>query len=214
MKGSLSVEITPEELNALVIKSYADAGHALPPDIDVSVTICKVVDDLKPLPIQSPKPGYSLSSEFPTDPKFFVNTVATVFGSNYNGGKDPEDEGQGAFKDPTTGQYYATRDVIGVSIPIPMFRAMINDYQAVSEKKYTVRIINPLKPDHAMSNVPIVDLGPGKDGKLLDGRYLDRTLPLCRAMGDLDNTRVHFCIIGPDGKPMEIKGLDGPKIAL
>jgi hypothetical protein len=175
------------------------------------VQVTQPVSLVSPVVVEPPavKPITPPVGAFPIDPKFFVNTLATIFGLNYDGSIDAGDNGEGAFVDLSTAEPYSTRDpkLVGCSIPIPMFREMLGgDKQAVSAGKFKVWI------EGFAQHVQIVDLGPGRDGKLLEDRYLDRTYGLCKAMGSTNNIRVNYAVIGPDGRPMEIKGLEGPKL--
>jgi hypothetical protein len=145
------------------------------------------------------------------DPKHGVNTVASVFGSTYKGGVDPTDNGQGAFKDPATGKSYATRNVVGVAIPIPFFKETCGgNYLLVEQRKFTVTIFHN---NVWYRDLPIVDLGPGAHGKLLKDKeghthLLDRTYPLCKLMNSFDNAEVAFWIVDEHGVSLEVKGFE------
>jgi hypothetical protein len=148
-------------------------------------------------------------------------SIATVFASNYNGSEDKDDNGEGAFTDLITDLPYATRFVVGVSLPIPILQATFGSpipYREISLGAYTVDL-QLIRTGQLYDKIPIVDLGPGEPvhgqhGLLEDTEgnlhLLDRTLPLCKLMASDNDEKVLFWINGPQGHLL-IKGLNAPK---
>jgi hypothetical protein len=83
---------------------------------------------------------------------------ATVFGLNYDGSTDREDNGLGAF-----GRQTANKTILGASLPVPIIKESIGDHRnaaiaaAIRKEYYTVFVTNRLGKS---INLPIVDVGP------------------------------------------------------
>ncbi len=141
-----------------------------------------------------------------------ITCVATIFGLNYDGSIDTEDNGQGAFIDPATGKPYDTRNksLVGCAIPAQILWPTIGvrDKDSISKREF-VAIVSSTKTGKAVT-APIVDLGPGQGGNLLRNpdRFFDCTYGLVQALGHTDNAEVTYQIFGNAG-PLPIKGLPG-----
>jgi hypothetical protein len=134
-----------------------------------------------------------------------VNAVtgkSTVFGLNYDGSVDREDNGRGAFG-------YNTRDplLVGVALPINMVKRTLKDYvtdpkvfKDIQDGKYKVRVTTE---DGRSIDAKIVDVGPAE----WTGAAIDLTYGATKALGLNDNTNVSYQILGPDGNPMPISGV-------
>jgi hypothetical protein len=156
---------------------------------------------------------------FPTDPNKYSQCVATIFALNYNGSNDKGDNGAGAFHDPKTNLPYRTRYVVGVSVPIPLYHAMPITRAGIESGRFVVDMYNVAKPQGIEYGILIVDLGPGEHDELIEarwdgkevGHFLDRTYPLCKQMGDMNDILVRFAIRDTSTNTyLAIKGLDGP----
>lgn len=139
-----------------------------------------------------------------------ITCVATIFGLNYDGSIDPEDNGQGAFTDHATGKPYDTRNksLVGCAIPPQILWPTIGvrDKDSISKREF-VAIVTSQKTGKQVT-APIVDLGPGQGGNLLRNpdRFFDCTYGLAQALGHTDNAEVVYQIFGNSG-PLAIKGL-------
>jgi hypothetical protein len=152
------------------------------------------------------------------DPKLGISCVATIFGLNYKGRPDPDDNGEGAFIDLSTGKPYDTRDemLIGVSIPIPFYKRTLGMSREDIESKAVTVTIQDANGEYWF-NLPIVDLGPGESGKLIrasDGPHLlDRTYGLCQQMKSMDDAKIVYWIL--KGRvPYSVQGQDTPYITI
>jgi len=218
----IDVTISPSQLNeAVTVWLKEKRGTTLSEDDILSVHIGK---DPAPstviLPPISP-PVSTAPLQGPTVPSVAIKSLATVFGLGYKGEPDPEDNGEGAFIDMSTGKPYDTRKVVGVSVPIPILYPTIGttDKEVVSKKLFTVSIFRE-KTSQVFPSLAIVDLGPGESvngqhallvDKSGNGHYLDRTYPLCKLMNSSDNEEVQWWIEDSAGNPLPFKGLDAPK---
>jgi hypothetical protein len=138
--------------------------------------------------------------------QFIARGRQTIFGLEYNGNDDPQDNGIGFFRDPVTGRPYDTRNpnLVGASLNVGLFNGTIgNRYDkgiqaAVSKGQYKVQVTTD---DGKSIVMPMVDSGPAG----WTGNAVDLTKGATDALGIKDNTILNYQILGPDGKPMAIK---------
>lgn len=175
-------------------KYYARCGsHAfVPPTADVP-----------PLPERA-----SESAGDPGSP-YSLHCEATTFGYS-----DPGDKGNGAWGDNNN-----NKTAIGVSVPIPIIRDSLGGTSSSHVMGHTVSLICGSR---TLRKLQIRDLGPGVtvDGQhgLLIGKdgvlhALDMTYGLCEALGVKypGSYRVTWWLEDPNGKAIELKGLDAPR---
>jgi len=156
------------------------------------------------------------------DPALGIKCIMTIFGLTYKGHKDPEDNGIGAFENLQTGTLYRTANesILGVSIPIPFYEQTPNMSRHDIESKAVTCTIEDSQ-GNLFTDIPVVDLGPGKDGYLIksdDGPHLlDRSWLVCHLMSlkanPMDNVEATYWLI-KDGVAYDIKGRDTPYISL
>jgi hypothetical protein len=132
---------------------------------------------------------------------------STVFGLNYDGSTDAQDNGQGYFTDPTTGKPYNTRDpkLVGFSLPISVVNQSIGNrwdpqVQArISSGEYKVKATTP---DGKSVVGPMVDVGPAA----WTGNAIDTTKGAADALGLKDNSRLTYQILDKNNNPIPIQG--------
>jgi hypothetical protein len=132
---------------------------------------------------------------------------STVFGLNYDGSTDAQDNGQGFFTDPSTGKPYDTRNpnLVGFSLPISVVNSTIgnrwdpNTQAAISQGKYKVQVTGP---NGKKVTGPIVDVGPAA----WTGNAIDTTKGAADALGIKDNSRLTYSIVDQNGKSIPIQG--------
>ena len=152
------------------------------------------------------------------DPALGIKCISTIFGLNYDGSIDRGDNGVGAFENPKTGRLYRTANesIIGVSIPIPFYEETPNLSRSDVENGLATVTIQDQNGEYYF-NLPVVDLGPGKNGHLIRGtdgpHLLDRTYALCQLMKALDNVAITYWII-KNGEPYKVLGQDTPYILI
>lgn len=148
------------------------------------------------------------------NPALGIKCIATIFGLNYDGTRDPTDNGVGAFKNAKSGEFYNTRDemLVGVSIPIPFYEQTPEMSRSDIENQLVTVTIQDNNGEYFF-NLPIVDLGPGEHGYLIrskDGPHLlDRTYGLCALMKSFDDAPLTYWIMH-NGEPYLVGGQDTP----
>ena len=114
-----------------------------------------------------------------------VQGIATIFGLDYDGKPDKEDNGLGFFNNPKTGRPYNTKDesLMGCSIPIPIIDKSIGAHyakdvrDAISNGEFVVWVTNRSGKSCKCS---IVDIGPST--------WTKHVLDLCYAPSHVLNT--------------------------
>jgi hypothetical protein len=157
------------------------------------------------------------------DPPFSVTGRATIFGLEWSGAKDSQDNGEGFFKDPATNKSYNTQNKLlqGVSLPREVMLSTfgISDEwrtrgisvvwkeKAGDLQKY-VEIYQPLitidSNGRSVAGVPLVDAGPSAYTK----NAIDLTYATAHALYTEGDAKATYMIVGKDGKPIEVKGWD------
>src|SRR5271165_6523079 len=130
----------------------------------------------------------------------------TVFGLNYDGSLDQQDNGQGFFADPTTGKPYNTRNpaLVGASLNTGLFNGTIGDrydpniQAAVSRGDYRVKII---KDNGETATIPMVDSGPAG----WTGNAVDLTKGAADMLHIRDNSVLYYQVVDKNGNPVPIK---------
>jgi hypothetical protein len=161
-----------------------------------------------PDPSLKPAPGTGPTVPVTPVPRvpYSVTGRATVFGLNYDGSDDRGDQDaqgralKGAFGDETH-----NKEIVGVSLPIPVFESSIGRGKTsdVKAHRYTVDILSHVTGKHLVG-AWIVDLGPS----VFTGNALDLTYASACMLGHSDNGTVTYWIKGPEGQPLAVKGWD------
>lgn len=164
-------------------------------------------------------PGHNVQ----VDPPFSVTGRATIFGLEWSGAKDSQDNGLGFFKDPATEHSYNTQDkkLQGVSLPREVMLSTFGlsdewrtrGISAVwKEKAYELqKYVTLYQPTitidsngRSVAGVPLVDAGPSAYTK----NAIDLTYATAHALYTEGDATATYMIVGKDGKPFEIKGWD------
>lgn len=130
----------------------------------------------------------------------------TWFGLNADGSNDTGDVDahgrnlRGYFGDETH-----NREVVGASLPWRTLAGTVGDFtrdprlmESIRKGDYKVRVTTA---DGKSVDAKIVDVGPAEWTR----NGLDITYGTGKALGLTDNATTHFQILGPDGKPLELK---------
>jgi hypothetical protein len=200
------MNITVTVTEAEVVAYGRTAIKALFPNSNVII----VISDASSPP---PTPGHTVTS----DPPLSATGEATLFGINYDGSVDGGDNGQGFFKDPSTGQPYQTRSktLAGVSLPREVMLSTFlgitttNPIDSVwgahagAVQEYVTKN-NPLitidSGGKTAENVPLVDAGPSAS----TGNALDLTYFIAHAL-ETNGKAIATYEILVGGKAIEIK---------
>lgn len=158
-------------------------------------------------PVASTKPSPTLSPVGVPPPPYSITGLATWFGLNPDGSDDKGDvdsagkDLKGAFGDETH-----NKTLIGLSIPIPIFKATLNDdYAGVKARRYLFDVWCP-QTGKSASGVWLVDLGPNASLN----RPMDMTYGLATSLGLKDNAICTWAVKdSTTGKYLEIKGKIG-----
>jgi hypothetical protein len=176
-------------------------------------------NSVQPIPSIPSTPGHFVQ----VDPPFSLTGRATIFGLEWSGAKDSQDNGEGFFKDTSTGKPYNTQDkkLQGVSLPREVMLSTfgISDEwrtRSISvvwkEKAYDLQkyvsdnapLITIDSNGRSVSQVPLVDAGPSAYTK----NAIDLTYATAHALYTEGDAQATYMIVGKDGKPIEIKGWD------
>ena len=115
----------------------------------------------------------------------WITTTATIFGLNYNGSIDEQDNGIGS---PYLGSIKtANKNVIGCAIPMRLVLKQFGTYAGAKNKFIeVVKLANDLS-----TKAKIVDLGPA-EGPVSKGHALDLTYGAHQAIGSKNDCRVKY----------------------
>jgi hypothetical protein len=129
-----------------------------------------------------------------------VTGRATIFGLNWDGSRDPADNGQGYF-----GYNTHDKELIGVSLPIAVINGTIGSYknpqiiEQIKTERFKVKVVAPGGREIVAK---IVDVGPAK----WTHNAIDLTYGTTQVLGLKDNTVLTYWVIGPEGNPIPIHG--------
>ena len=170
----------------------------------------KVIDDYfsDEIIISPPPPPDTIGP-----PYGVTSTLMTIFGLNWDKSIDKGDNGKGAW-----GANTRDEKLVGIALPILLIKDTFGSTDSSKIKGFTVEVYSQLT-QKTVASVDIVDLGPAaRLHRLADGTYgLHATLghiDLFTKTYGADTKRwpagahVGYWIIDPDGKTVEIKGVD------
>jgi hypothetical protein len=163
-----------------------------------------------PAPVNTVDPPYGV-----------ISTVLSIFGLNWDGSDDKGD--QDAAGNPLLGAWGAVthnKTIVGCALPSALLKATFGGTAADHIKGYTCEIYS-LVTQKTVVACDIVDIGPSSwTHRLLDGTY-----GLHAALGHIEHGTAHYgsfskwpagfhvayWINDPNGKAVEIKGVDWSK---
>jgi hypothetical protein len=170
------------------------------------------------MPNQSGQAPAAPSGSTTDEPKTIVGGAmlkgtSTVFGLNYDGSVDTQDNGRGIF-----GANTRNPKLKGVAVPVDVLEATFGHafesdgkggYQMVNtpEAKKVIQAIQSahveaIGADGKIHNYPIVDIQGSLKGH--PGKVLDLTYGAAKDLGFNDNHSISYQIVGGDGKPYAI----------
>jgi len=209
-------EISPSQVDQ-VVQDFKDAGAASVTKTeqeDGNFSVIATFDDGGPPP--AVVPGHTVT----VDPPFSVTGRATMFGLNYDGSHDPEDDGIGFFTDPATGRSYNTRNeaLAGCSLPrevmlstflsIDSWKTDGIDRVWAHNSRSVQEYVNRNKPlltidsgGKTASDVPLVDAGPAAGTH----NSIDLTFFVAHQLETEGEALATYELL-VDGAPLEIKG--------
>jgi hypothetical protein len=148
-----------------------------------------------------------------------VTGTSTIFGLNYDGSIDAQDNGRGIF-----GANTRNPNLKGVAVPVDILEATFGHaFQKNAQGGYDMldtpearKVIQAIRSAHVealgadgkIHSYPIVDIQGSIKGH--PGHALDLTYGAAKDMGFRDNHSVSYQIVGGDGKPY---GIDPDKLA-